>query len=174
MAPIPRDRLVRIYLSCFCTALGMFMYGYDASTFNTVNTNVYWNAYFGDSLDSKNATVVSSNTIGLIPVGYSLGTIITGFFVSSILSDLWGRRVPMFVGAVFVLGFSFLQAFSPNLATHIVGRTGIGLGQGLMLPAGPVYIGEIAPRAVRGQMMSFWQLVYSVGAFCSYLVGLIT
>ncbi|KAJ3117770.1 hypothetical protein HK100_000751, partial [Physocladia obscura] len=57
---------------------------------------------------------------------------------------------------------------------HVLGRGGIGLGQGLMLPIGPVYLGELAPKEIRGTMMSFWQLFYSVGALLSYFVGLIT
>ncbi|KAJ3341802.1 hypothetical protein HDU83_006414 [Entophlyctis luteolus] len=67
-----------------------------------------------------------------------------------------------------------MQTFAPSFTLHILGRGGIGLGQGLMLPIGPVYLGELAPREIRGTMMSFWQLFYSVGSLFSYLVGLAT
>ncbi|KAJ3314486.1 hypothetical protein HDU93_004762, partial [Gonapodya sp. JEL0774] len=63
--------------------------------------------------------------------------------------------------------------FAPNFGVHVAGRAGVGLGQGLMLPSGPVYMGEIAPVQIRGTMMSVWQLMYSVGALFSYLVALI-
>ncbi|KAI9332443.1 MFS sugar transporter-like protein [Zopfochytrium polystomum] len=78
----------------------------------------------------------------------------------------------MFIGAIIIIGFTFVQTFSPNFTIHILGRAGVGLGQGLMLPSGPVYMGEIAPVEIRGTMMSLWQLMYSVGALGSYLVAL--
>lgn len=47
----------------------------------------------------------------------------------------------------------------------IVGRVLIGIGQGLALTAGSIYIGELAPQSIRGMIMSFWQMFYSVGSF---------
>ncbi|KAJ3188556.1 hypothetical protein HDU82_004057, partial [Entophlyctis luteolus] len=76
----------------------------------------------------------------------------------------------MAIGCLFVIGFTFVQTFAPDYTTHIVGRFGIGLGQGLMLPVGPIYLGELAPKEIRGTMMSLWQLFYSVGALLSYVV----
>ncbi|KAJ3336263.1 hypothetical protein HDU83_009515, partial [Entophlyctis luteolus] len=80
----------------------------------------------------------------------------------------------MAIGCVFVIGFTFMQAFASNYMIHVLGRGGIGLGQGLMLPIGPIYLGELAPKEIRGTMMSLWQLFYSVGALLSYVVGLVT
>lgn len=40
-----------------------------------------------------------------------------------------------------------------------------------LIAAGPVYIGEITPAAIRGQVMTFWQLFYSVGAFIAYWIN---
>jgi MFS family permease len=37
--------------------------------------------------------------------------------------------------------------------------------------AGPVYIGELAPAEIRGEIMAFWQLFYSVGSFIAYWVN---
>ncbi|KAI9362492.1 MFS sugar transporter-like protein [Zopfochytrium polystomum] len=172
MGAIPRSRLLYAYFVCISTSLCMFMYGYDASTFNATNTSPSWNAAFGNTVDSKGKPAVSSDTVGLVGVGYSCGAVFTGFFVAPILSDRFGRRLPMFIGALLIIGFTFVQTFSPTFAIHVLGRTGVGLGQGLMLPSGPVYMGEMAPVEIRGTMMSLWQLMYSVGAFFSYLVAL--
>ncbi|KAJ3309771.1 hypothetical protein HDU93_005489, partial [Gonapodya sp. JEL0774] len=141
--PIPRDRLIYAYLVCFSTALCMFMYGYDASTFNATNTMATWNADFGSWSDEKKKLMVASDVLGLVGVGYSCGAIFTGFFVAPFISDKYGRRLPMFIGAILIIGFTFLQTFAPNFGVHVAGRAGVGLGQGLMLPSGPVYMGEI-------------------------------
>lgn len=37
--------------------------------------------------------------------------------------------------------------------------------------AGPIYIGELAPSEIRGKIMSFWQMFYSVGSFIAYWVN---
>ena len=37
--------------------------------------------------------------------------------------------------------------------------------------AGPIYIGELAPAEIRGKIMSFWQMFYSVGSFLAYWVN---
>jgi MFS family permease len=37
--------------------------------------------------------------------------------------------------------------------------------------AGPIYIGEMAPPEIRGMIMSFWQMFYSVGSFIAYWVS---
>lgn len=37
-----------------------------------------------------------------------------------------------------------------------------------ILAAGPIYIGELAPPEIRGKIMSFWQMFYSVGSFIAY------
>ena len=47
----------------------------------------------------------------------------------------------------------------------------VGIGQGLALPAGPVYIGELATAEDRGKIMSFWQMFYSVGSFLAYWIN---
>ncbi|KAJ3132826.1 hypothetical protein HK100_004964 [Physocladia obscura] len=173
---IPTNKLIYAYFICVVASMSMFMYGYDASTFNTVNGFATWNAFFGDGTckSKTNATVVCSNVLGNVNTGYTVGAIFTGFFIAPIISDLYGRKLPLAIGAIFIVGFTFMQTFANDYLTHVLGRGGIGLGQGLMLPVGPVYLGELAPKEIRGTMMSFWQLFYSVGALLSYLVGLIT
>ena len=37
--------------------------------------------------------------------------------------------------------------------------------------AGPIYIGELAPAEIRGKIMTFWQMFYSVGSFIAFWVG---
>jgi sugar porter (SP) family MFS transporter len=40
-----------------------------------------------------------------------------------------------------------------------------------MPAAGPIYIGELAPPQIRGKIMSFWQMFYSVGSFIAYWIN---
>ena len=66
-----------------------------------------------------------------------------------------------------------MQTFSPTtIAPYIVGRGIIGFGQGISLPAAATYISEVAPTEIRGKVLSFYQVFYSVGSFfyfwCAY------
>lgn len=79
-------------------------------------------------------------------------------------------------GCVLVIIATFMQAFAPrhNLGCFIGGRVLIGIGQGLSLTAGATYISEVAPSEIRGTIMTFWQLNYSVGSFIAYWIAYAT
>jgi MFS family permease len=79
----------------------------------------------------------------------------------------------MGIGCFITVIATFIQTFSPagNLGAFMAGRVIVGLGQGMALTAGPVYIGEMAPPKIRGYIMAFWQLFYSVGSFLAYWIN---
>ncbi|RAL63281.1 hypothetical protein DID88_004357 [Monilinia fructigena] len=113
-------------------------------------------------------------TIGLINTSYNIGGIVSGFFFGGPIADKLGRRWGMGIGCFLTIIATFLQCFSPrgNLNAFIGGRVIIGLGQGIALTAGPVYIGELAPSSIRGKIMGFWQLFIQSVLFL--LIGLLT
>lgn len=142
----------------------MVLYGYDASVYNSVQGSKHWVAYFGHP---------DSEKIGAINTSYTVGAIVAGWFLGGPLADFLGRRWGMAIGCVLTIIATFIQTFSPRgqLGCFIAGRVVIGLGQGIALTAGPVYIGELAPAEIRGQIMAFWQMFYSVGSFIAYWVN---
>lgn len=79
----------------------------------------------------------------------------------------------MWIGCAVTVVATFMQTFSPRhqIGCFIAGRVLIGIGQGMALTAGPVYIGEMAPPHIRGYIMAFWQLFYSVGSFIAYWIN---
>lgn len=80
----------------------------------------------------------------------------------------------MATGAVLVIIATFMQTFGPRgqIGVFIGGRVLVGMGQGVALTAGPAYINEMSPPEIRGKIMSFWQMFYSVGSFIAYWVGI--
>lgn len=156
----------------------MVLYGYDASVYNSVQGSKNWVKYFNNPSD---------NMIGGINTAYTVGAIVGGWFFGGPIADYFGRKVGMALGCVLVIIATFIQAFCPRgaIAAFLVGRCIIGIGQGIALgettptpPAtdsnqvrtvsGPVFIGELAPHHVRGKIMAFWQLFYSVGSFICF------
>lgn len=82
----------------------------------------------------------------------------------------------MGVGCIFVIVATFMQTFFPRhkLGVFLAGRLLVGMGQGIALTAGPIYIGEISPADIRGTIMAMWQTFYSVGSFIAYWINYAT
>ncbi|KAJ5752929.1 hypothetical protein N7520_009846 [Penicillium odoratum] len=151
----------------FCSLVAascMVLYGYDASVFNSVQGSDNWVAWF----NTPNSTM-----LGSINTAYTVGAIFGGFFLGGPTADFLGRKVGMGIGCCFVIVATFLQTFAPrgNMAMFIAGRVLIGIGQGIALTAGPIYIGELAPAEIRGKIMTFWQMFYSVGSFICFWIA---
>ncbi|MBO6575185.1 MAG: sugar porter family MFS transporter [Rhodothermales bacterium] len=142
-------------------AMGGFLMGFDAS--------------------------VISGVVGFIETEFSLSKIELGWAVSSLtltatlammtagpLSDRFGRRKVLFWAAILFAVSAIASAFAPNFWTLVVARMIGGFGVGASLIIAPMYIAEIAPPAVRGQMVSFNQLNIVVGIsaafFSNYLI----
>ncbi|KAJ8111661.1 hypothetical protein OPT61_g5802 [Boeremia exigua] len=142
----------------------MVLMGYDASVFNSVQVSPNWVDHF----DHPN-----NNMIGLINTTYSVGGIIAGWFFSGPIADFLGRRWGMAIGCLITIVATFIQTFAPRhaLSAFIVGRVMIGAGQGIAITAGPIYIGEVTPSDIRGKIMTFWQLFYSIGSFIAYWIN---
>ncbi|KAJ4267071.1 hypothetical protein NW762_003169 [Fusarium torreyae] len=99
-------------------------------------------------------------------------SIVAGVFFSALLSDRFGRKWSMRVGAILIIISTFVSTFTPPaIGGFIAGRAITGFGHGLMMPAGPVYINELAPANLRGTIMSFWQLFFAVGSFVAYWIN---
>ena len=64
-------------------------------------------------------------------------------------------------------------AFSPAIAVLLAAQVVIGLAVGSASMMVPVYIGEAAPPASRGGLVSFNQLALSTGILTSYLADYI-
>ncbi|RWA07753.1 hypothetical protein EKO27_g7347 [Xylaria grammica] len=138
-------------------AMCMVLYGYDASVFNAAQGSDNWHEWFDLNADND------GYLIGLVNTAYTIGAI----------ADYLGRRWGMGLGCIITIIATFIQAFAPrhNLGAFIGGRVLIGIGQGLALTAGPIYIGEVSLPEVRGSVMTFWQTFYSVGSFIAYWIA---
>jgi MFS family permease len=153
----------RLYVvrTALIVALGGFLMGFDAS--------------------------VISGVVGFIETEFSLTKAQLGFSVASLtltatlammvsgpLADRFGRRPILFIAAVLYAISAVGSALAPSFAVLVVARMIGGLGVGASLIIAPMYIAEIAPPEMRGQMVSFNQLNIVVGItvafFTNYLI----
>ncbi|PKX94189.1 putative MFS sugar transporter [Aspergillus novofumigatus IBT 16806] len=163
MAKILSKRGYNWYISLVAAAC-MVLYGYDASVYNSVQGSKNWVKFFNNP---------NENMIGAVNTAYTVGAIFGGFFLGGPIADYLGRKIGMGIGCVLVIASTFMQTWSPrgNIGCFLAGRLIIGIGQGIALTAGPIYIGELAPPEIRGKIMTFWQMFYSVGSFICFWVN---
>ncbi|WP_238015688.1 sugar porter family MFS transporter [Dactylosporangium sp. AC04546] len=139
-------------------ALGGFLFGYDTGVISAAL--LYLSVAFG----------LSSTMQEVVVAALLLGAIV-GVVGGGPLVDRFGRRRMLIVSAaVFCVG-ALASAFTPNAQVLVAARFLLGLAIGTSSLVVPTYIAEMAPRQVRGRLVSLQQLMITVGIFVSYLVG---
>lgn len=106
--------------------------------------------------------IVSSSQKSLITSILSLGTFL-GALIAGDLADFVGRRTTIIAGCgVFMLGVA-LQTASTTVPLLVVGRLIAGFGVGFVSAIIILYMSEIAPRKVRGAIVSGYQFCITIG-----------
>jgi MFS family permease len=99
------------------------------------------------------------------PQGYQQGGIVAsmafgslfGALSSSFIADRLSRRTAIQIGSlIFILG-AILQCSAQNVGHLVVGRIIAGIAIGICSAIVPVYQSEIAPREIRGRVVSLQQ-----------------
>ncbi|GAA4868047.1 sugar porter family MFS transporter [Serinicoccus chungangensis] len=137
-------------------ALGGFLFGFDTAVINGAVTAMQGDFEMGSVLTGF---VVSSALLGCMAGAYAAGR----------LAERLGRiRVMMLASALFTIsaiGSGF--AFGP--VDMILWRVVGGLGVGAASVIAPAYIAEIAPASIRGRLGSLQQLAIVSGIFIALL-----
>jgi sugar porter (SP) family MFS transporter len=148
----------QVVAASIITALGGLLFGYDTGVVS--GALLFLKKDFG-GLSSFQQELVTS----LLLVGAMVGALAAGR-----VADVVGRRPTILATAlIFVVGV-LLAAFAPAYWTLILARFVIGLAVGSASMSVPLYIGEVAPPKLRGGLVSFNQLMITLGILVSYLV----
>ena len=112
--------------------------------------------HLASQFNVSKAAIVATTTATLLmrPVG----AVIFG-----LLSDRYGRRVPLMVDVIFFSAVELLCGFAPNYATFLVLRILYGIGMGGEWGVGASLAMESAPSRWRGVLSGFLQSGYSMG-----------
>lgn len=100
---------------------------------------------------------------------YSVLTLGQGALIAGDFADLYGRRTTIVGSCVLFLVGVALQIASAGLSLLVAGRIVAGLGVGGVSAVLIIYMSEIAPRKVRGAIVSGYQFFITVGKFYIYL-----
>ena len=148
-----------VVLTAAIAGLGGLLFGYDTGII--ASAMLFIRGDFG--LGSFEQGLV----VSAVPIGAAFGALAAGR-----LSDRYGRRATIIASAlVFIVG-ALGSAAAPDTAVLVLSRVVIGVAIGFASATAPVYISEMAPPAVRGRLVTFFQLSVTVGILVAYLVGL--
>jgi len=119
---------------------------------------------------SKDFANLQGNIVSVLQAGCFFGAT-----ASFYLSDRFGRRTALLVAdAIFLLG-SLVQTLcgigTASLTQLYVGRVIGGVGVGVVSAVVPTYIGENAPRGIRGRCIGCMQLFNVTGICLSFFVN---
>ncbi|TCC93613.1 MFS transporter [Pedobacter frigiditerrae] len=125
---------------------------------------------------------VISGVLPLVQKQFTLSAAQEGWFVSSALvgciigvafsgelSDRLGRKKPLILTAILFIISALGCAIMPNLSGVICSRLIGGIGIGIASNVVPLYISEIAPSAIRGRLVTYYQFALTFGILVAYL-----
>ncbi|KAF4118680.1 solute carrier family 2 member 15b isoform X3 [Onychostoma macrolepis] len=161
------------FLSSFGSSM---LYGYNLAVVNSPAEYIkdFYNQTIvrrnGSGVDKETLTLIYSVTVSIFAIGGLVGSLTVGIQVTR-----FGRRgtlvhstVLVFIAGV-LMGFSRLCG-SPEMI--IVGRFIIGIHSGISLSVVPMYLGEIAPKNLRGFLGLVPSIFICIGVFIAQILGL--
>ncbi|KAJ1087578.1 hypothetical protein NDU88_000745 [Pleurodeles waltl] len=178
-----------LVLAVFTAVLGSFQYGYGIGVINAPQEIIekhYDRILRGDDVETLERSVNQNETEEekLLPSVttywslsvsiFSVGGMVSSFFVGWI-ADKLGRIKAMIVVNILSLIGALLMGLAPYGQAHalvIAGRLVTGLYCGLASGLVPMYVGEIAPTALRGALGTLHQLAIVTGILISQIIGL--
>jgi SP family arabinose:H+ symporter-like MFS transporter len=156
----PEGGAAYVYLIAGVGALGGLLFGYD--------------------------TAVISGAVGFLQQHFHLTAGLTGWAASSVLvgcmigalaggplSDRFGRKPMIVVNALLFALSGILTAFAGTLDTYVLSRLLGGVAIGAVSVISPLYIAEVAPKRMRGQLVSLYQFAIVSGILVVFFVNLL-
>lgn len=177
MEQVPKIPTKKLYwASCAVGIGGAFQYGYNLSIINAPTTyvqkfiNETWYTRYHFQLDENLLTFIWSIIVSVYTIGGFLGVIIGGNAAAKL-----GRKQALLVNNVFAILAAFFSGIARPAGLFellIVGRFLIGINAGVGLCVQPLYLGETAPRKIRGFTSVTVNIFLTAGILAGQIVGL--
>jgi sugar porter (SP) family MFS transporter len=138
-------------------ALGGFLLGFDSAVISGATP------FYRETFGLNSGSMLIGFSVSSLILGAILGNIIAGK-----LADRFGRRKILMVTALLFTISALATAMAFNIAGFLVARIIGGIGVGMAILVAPMYIAEIAPRKLRGTLVTFNQLNIVLGISIAY------
>ncbi|TRM62904.1 general substrate transporter [Schizophyllum amplum] len=158
---------------CVWILLISFQYGYHISVLNQIQAVMSCKlqplAFLPNGLPT--CIYMDDFTFSIVTSVFTVGGLL-GSLGSNYVSDKWGRKGAARASSLFVAVGAGLMAASQSVAMLAIGRILVGVGSGIGLCVGPVYLAEIAPPRISGSLGVLTQLGIVFGIMITQALGL--
>ncbi|XP_068585111.1 LOW QUALITY PROTEIN: solute carrier family 2, facilitated glucose transporter member 9-like [Cebidichthys violaceus] len=172
-AHLTKSLLAVAFLSSFGSSM---LYGYNLAVVNSPAQ--YIKDFYNETMverydwapDEELLTVLYSLTVSIFAIGGMIGALLVGRLVTK-----YGRKGTLVRSTVLVFIGGALMGFSRACrmpAMVIVGRFITGVHSGISLSVVPMYLGEIAPKRLRGFLGLVPSIHICLGVFIAQVLGL--
>ncbi|XP_018606390.1 solute carrier family 2, facilitated glucose transporter member 9-like [Scleropages formosus] len=161
------------FLSSFGSSM---LYGYNLAVVNSPANYIkaFYNRTFvsrnGGGASEETLTLMYSLTVSVFAIGGLLGSLMVGMLVTK-----FGRKGTLVNSTVLVFVAGTLMGFSRTCGSPemvIIGRFITGIHSGISLSVVPMYLGEIAPKNLRGFLGLMPSIFICIGVFIAQILGL--
>ncbi|KAI5612236.1 solute carrier family 2, facilitated glucose transporter member 1 [Silurus asotus] len=167
---------VQLMVAVGTAVIGSLQFGYNTGVINAPQTtiedfyNETWHSRYSEYIPPSSLTTLWAISVAIFSVGGIFGSFSVGLFVNRL-----GRRNSMLLANILAFIAAALMGFSKLAASWemlIFGRLIVGLYSGLSTGFVPMYVGEIAPTALRGALGTLHQLGIVVGILMAQIFGI--
>ncbi|KAG7285888.1 hypothetical protein NEMBOFW57_008182 [Staphylotrichum longicolle] len=146
--------LLLLNLALLMPLLSASAIGFDGSMMNGLQTLSQWRDYF----DKPSGAVLGAMN-AIFPVGKIVAVVPTAW-----LADRFGRKTPIWIGLLGLIGSTAIQASSHTVAQFIVGRFLMGFFTAFIGQPSPILIAELAYPTHRAKMTALYQTFFYCGS----------
>nr|XP_054493496.1 solute carrier family 2, facilitated glucose transporter member 5-like [Agelaius phoeniceus] len=152
------------------------LYGYNLAVVNSPAEhikafyNTTWFQRYGHGLGPAPLTLLYALTVSIFALGGLGGSLLVG-----VLVERYGRNGALSRSALLVLLAGGFMGFSRELGSPemvIIGRSITGIHSGICISVVPLYLGEIAPKNLRGFLGLMPSIFICLGVFSAQVLSL--
>ncbi|KAI3327551.1 hypothetical protein HD806DRAFT_519625 [Xylariaceae sp. AK1471] len=156
-----------LYLTIITCSIGAAVQGWDQEGSN--GANLTFPQQFGIGTKSDHDVFL----VGLINSAPYIGSALLGCWFSDPLNNYFGRKITIFISAIFCLLTPIGGALTQNWHQLLITRILLGLGMGVKASTVPIFAAENSPAAIRGALVMTWQMWTAFGIWLGTIANLI-
>lgn len=170
-----------VYVIAAIAIIGGGLFGFDISSMSAILGTTQYKCYFNQgppTTDPSQCQGPRANVQGGITASMAGGSWLAAL-CSGFISDIFGRKKAIMLGAIIWVIGSIIVSASQNIGMLIVGRIINGFCVGICSAQVPVYISELAPPSKRGRLVGAQQwaitwgilIMFYISYGCSFING---
>ncbi|KAJ7684726.1 general substrate transporter [Mycena polygramma] len=163
------------WLVCMWILLIPFQYGYHISVLNQIQAVLTCKDLTPDSRHYQyglpTCLPMSDFVFSVVTAVFTVGGL-TGSLVANLVMDRWGRKGAARASSLLLAIGAGLSCVSASVGVLALGRFLVGIASGIGLCVGPIYLSEIAPSKISGNVGVLTQLGIVLGIMVTQAIGL--